>query len=327
MESKKYMIISKKHRGVILGPSVQNFDSGAATFGCLYKEMNEDIFYLYYTGSIDTVWNKASIGVALSRDGLNFVKYKKNPLISLGKQSVTPTVFKAKGRYWMVFAYIPKQGRGRRLGIALADDPLGPWEFVKDLIHPTEFWEGASIDIGPSTVKINEETILIYYSNTNSFSNILFGPRYLRRQIGILVLIILGNKEIEVRRWSNNPLLHLNSLRGSWNESLFCPGYFNLGNKHYLLPTTSIYSEKYPYKQFIGLFEDISPYFEKPVNKMILIDGPKEKNEIMPVKSEIALDTPSPILRENELWLYYAVMDRTDRVWKTALTTFIIKDE
>jgi len=37
-----------------------------------------------------------------------------------------------------------------------------------------------------------------------------------------------------------------------------------------------------------------------------------EKRRIIPgIKSEIALDTPCPIIRNEELWLYYSAMDRT----------------
>lgn len=40
------------------------------------------------------------------------------------------------------------------------------------------------------------------------------------------------------------------------------------------------------------------------------------------IKSQIALDTPCPIIKEGKLYLYYAVMDRADKIWKTALTIF-----
>jgi hypothetical protein len=49
----------------------------------------------------------------------------------------------------------------------------------------------------------------------------------------------------------------------------------------------------------------------------------EKKEKIIPgIKSEIALDTPCPIIRNGELWLYYSAMDRTDGVWKTALSIF-----
>jgi hypothetical protein len=317
----------KRHAGVILEPSNQGFDVAASTFGCLFSGAEDKNYYLYYTGSIDTKWSKTSIGVARSHDGVKFVKYSGNPVISVGNTSVTPAVFKAKGRYWMVFAFKPDQKQGRRLGIAAADGPLGPWEFIKQLIQPELFWEGNDIDVGPSAASLSGEDHLVFYSNVSNkrFLNLIAIPRYRHRRIGILQLKISGSKDIKLVRWHKNPLSHLNGKKGSWNESLFCPGYFSRGKKHFLLTAASTYSVGFPYKQYIGLVVDSTPFFETPNNKNILINGSKEKKAILPnIKSEIALDSPSPLIRENELWLYYSIMDRADGIWKSALSIFSI---
>jgi len=317
----------KSHLGVILEPSNQGFDIGASTFGCIFKEPDDRNFYFYYTGSSEG-WNKASIGVAISLDGVRFVKHTENPLISVGNESLTPAVFKAASKYWMTFAFRIKK-RGRRLGIAVADHPLGPWSFVKELIKPKYHWEGSSIDMGPSVVSLSQEEYLVFYSNVTNrmFQRLIFGPRYLYRQISALKLKISETRRIKAERWIKNPLTHLNGVKGTWNESLFCPGYFKLNNKHYLLPATSTYSVPFPYKQYIGLISDSSPFFENAITKRMFINGPEEKNDIMPgIKSEIALDTPSPLLKGNELWLYYSMMDRADDIWKTALSIFSLED-
>jgi len=324
------MIELKEHVGVVLEPSSQGFDTGASTFCCLFKEHINENCYLYYTGS-DVEWNKTSIGVATSKDGINFVKYSGNPLVSVGKESVTPVLFKAKEEYWMVFAFKPDNVLGRRLGMVIADDPLGPWRFVKQLIKPEAHWEGNDVDAGPSIVILTEEELLVFYSNASNRSNLwsflgsISGTSYWKRRIGLMKLRISESRDVEAEKWDKNPLSHLNGPRGSWNESLFCPGYFSLGNRHYLVPATSTYSTGFPYKQYIGLFEDSSPFFEHLNFKQMLINGPKEKTALLPnTKSEIALDTPSPLVRGNELWLYYAIMDRADGIWKTALSIFSI---
>jgi hypothetical protein len=314
----------KKHIGVVLEPSIHGFDAGASTFCCVYEEKDERKTYLFYTGSVDPQWNTASIGVAKSLDGINFTKV--GPIITTGVQSVTPAIFKAFNRYYMVYAFKPSRLQGRRLAIAVSDNLEGPWKFIQELIKPEHRWEGKDIDIGPSVVSLSQNEFLIYYSNVSnkfSFKQLLFGPK-IYRQIGILKLRILEHK-ILAERFLGNPLSHLNGPKGSWNESLFCPGYLRLNDKHYLLPSASTYSIGFPYKQYIGLMEDSSPFFEKPKSKNILIDGPKMKNQILPrIKSEIALDTPSPLAKGNEVWLYYSVMDRADNVWKTALSIFQI---
>jgi hypothetical protein len=109
---------------------------------------------------------------------------------------------------------------------------------------------------------------------------------------------------------------------------VFCPGYFQLNETHFLLPAGSTYSLGFPYKQYIGIASSDTPYFSKS-NTCIekLIDGPSEKAQIIPnIKSEICLDSPSPLLIEDKhkLFLYYSVADRADYVWKIALTTFDI---
>jgi hypothetical protein len=73
----------------------------------------------------------------------------------------------------------------------------------------------------------------------------------------------------------------------------------------------------------VGLIEDSTPFFQNPTYERILINGAAEKDDIMlNSKSEIALDTPSALKRLDEIWLYYASMDRPDGVWKTGLSVF-----
>jgi sucrose-6-phosphate hydrolase SacC (GH32 family) len=318
------VITLKKHVGVILSPS-KSSDLGGSSFSCLFKEADAQEYYLYYSGATDQNWTKATIQVAKSADGLRFEKQKGDPLISTGKETVTPAVFKADGNYWMVFAFRPENRPGRRIGIASADNPLGPWEFVRTLIEP-EGWESESIDIGPSIVNISGNEKLVFYSNVTSGRFLGLGPRRpIYRRIGILRLKVSGSRSVEVKRWDKNPLTHLNGDKGSWNESLFCPGYFSLKGKSYLLPSGSTYSLGFPYKQYVGLIEGGSPFFEDSTAKSILISGPEEKTRIIPtIKGEIALDTASPIIKEGDLWMYYAVMDRADGIWKTALSIFSI---
>jgi hypothetical protein len=83
-----------------LDVSKQGFDSGAATFSSLFYD--EGMFYLFYTGASNIKWSSASIGLAISSDGLHFKKLNEiNPILDaedIGyEQAVTPIVFKAKG--------------------------------------------------------------------------------------------------------------------------------------------------------------------------------------------------------------------------------------
>jgi len=326
------MLIKKKHIGVILTPSKRDFDAGASTFICAFKDQEDpDITYIYYSGAKDFKWSHSAIGLAISDDNKHFRKLKKlNPLIEGGtrqfnsKESVTPAVVRISNYYYMFFAGSNSTYR-RKIGVAYAGDPRGPWKLIKVIAKPEKYWEGWSIDLGPTVVKLSERDVLVFYSNVNNKTpfNVLFGPRYIRRSIGILKIKITSPKSIEALKYEGNPLKIFNGPKGTPTESLFCPGYLSINQKHYLIPTLSTYSIGFPYRQYIGLAKGESPYFKCNKNISVLIDGPTEKKDILPeIKSEIALDTPSPIITEDIIYLYYSVMDRYDRVWKTALTIF-----
>ncbi|MEM2741384.1 MAG: hypothetical protein QXD95_04480 [Nitrososphaeria archaeon] len=321
------------HKGIVLDAKREHFDSGGAAFATVFydKEVSRE-YLMFYTGVKDE-WSKAYIGLAISYDGINFRKLNEpilNPEDFNYREAVTPVIFRVKNKFYMVFAGAP-YGKGRRICLAYSDDIKGPYLFLRVLIKPEYLWEGTSIDLGPSIFKLSENEILIFYSNvSNKFLEHLLKPEYWLthlwlRRIGILRLKITSPEDVEIHRISS--LKHLNGPKGSWNESLFCPGYFNLESRHYLLPAASTYSVGFPYKQYIGLVIDSSPFFRRPKSFTILIDGPKEKEHIIPgIRSEVALDTPCPIIIGDKLYLYYAVMDRADNMWKTALTIFPLNE-
>lgn len=333
---------------MILEPSKTSFDAGASTFSCAFiDEEDSGITYLYYTGAKDTEWTHAAIGLAVSKDGESFRKIAElNPLVDgrkggfNSKESVTPAVVRISNHYYMFFAGSSSTSKflpyGRRIGVAYADDPLGPWEVLGVIAKPESYWEGWSIDLGPNVVKLGEREVLLFYSNVNNktpfdiipsprnwfrYMGISMGILKVKRSIGILKVRIKSPRSIEATKYEGNPLKHLNGPKESPNASLFCPGYLSLNNKHFLLPTISNYSIGFPYRQYIGLVSDNNPYFKNAETVSVLIDGPKEKKDILPhSRSEIALDTPCPVVKEDGIYLYYSVMDRHDGIWKTALS-------
>ncbi len=329
------MFIQKKHLGVILEPSETGFDAGAASFGCIFSEEDDPSkLYLYYSGAKDPEWKHVAIGLAVSHDGKEFKKFTQaEPLVDgekgqfNSKESLTPAVVRIGNYYYMFFAGSSESANPlhyrRKIGVAYSNDPGGPWKVYGIIAEPLEYWEGRGIDLGTSIIKLSEREILIFYSNVNIKIpfNVLFGYKFYRRCVGILKVKINSPSSIEALKYDGNPLRNLNGPKGSPNESLFCPGYFLFNNKHFLLPSMSTYSNGFPPHQYIGLTFDDNPYFKNVTNISTLIDGSKEKKDILPhSKGEIALDTPFPIIMENKIYLYYSVMDRYDGIWKTALT-------
>lgn len=326
------------HHGLVLDVSRDGFDRGAATSASVFvDEDDQDTLFMFYAGASDIGWSHSAIGLARSEDGLKFEKVSKVPILEgdansfCCKEALAPVVTRVKNRFYMVFTGKASFGSSRRLGIAYADAPEGPWHIIGELIKPTRVWEGRDIDNGLSLVRLSQDTFLVFYSNITSWTMrdvFTFLRRYPVRRIGMLKVRVRGTSpsSIEAYRSQNIPLKHLNGPKKSWNESLFCPGYIQLSAKHCLFPAASTYSIGYPYRQYIGMVTGNSPFFSKNECRIEkLIDGPLERSSIIPgVKGEIALDTPVPVLRESqgELFLYYSVMDRADGIWKTALTIF-----
>lgn len=327
------------HHGVVLDVSQGGFDKGAATSGSIFIDDDSDTIFMFYTGAQDVQWSHTAIGLATSKDGLKFEKVSNDPILEGSsasfcyREALTPVVTRIQNKFYMVFTGKPSSESFRRLGIAYADDPKGPWQIIGELIRPTYLWEGQEIDNGLSLVKLTQDEFLVFYSSIMSwkvYDVFTILRRYPIRRIGIAKVKIRGTSmsSIEVHRFSNRPLKHLNGQKGSWNESLFCPGYMKLRGTHFLFPATSTYSVGFPYKQYIGLVSSDSPFFLKHrchIEK--LIDGPSEKFSISPsIKGEIALDSPSPVFKKGMLFLYYSLADRANEIWKVALTTFNLQE-
>lgn len=338
METADVLHSKRSHDGIVLDVSQNDFDKGSVAFASIFVDHDDpNNVFLFYTGAQDAQWSHSAIGLAVSNGTFRFRKISSNPILEgtsdsfCSAEAVTPAITRVGNRSYMVFSGRPSLKVSRRIGIAYADDPKGPWHILGEILKPTHRWEGMHIDNGPSLVKLDETTFLIFYSNVTTpskFDIFAFLRRYPIRRIGIAKIRIRGSSpsQIEVYKHSANPLKHLNGAKGSWNESVFCPGYFQLNEIHYMIPAASICSIGFPYKQFIGIASSNTPYFNKSHTQIEkLIDGPSEKSKIIPnIKSQICLDSPSPLLDKDKrkLFLYYSVADRADYVWKIALTTF-----
>jgi hypothetical protein len=335
---KRFPLSNAVHHGIILDVSPSGFDRSSVNFGSIFVDKDDPrTTYLFYSGTQDAQWSRSTIGLAVSKGASKFQKVGNNPILEGNshsfnhRETFTPAITRVGNRFYMVLSGRSSPRASRKIGIAYADDPKGPWHLIGEILKPTSLWEGTHLDNGPTPVKLDESTFLIFYSNLTTRSKLdifAFLRRYPIRRIGIAKVRIKGPSlsQIEVYKLPMNPLKHLNGVKGSWNESVFCPGYFQLKGVHYMVPAASTYSEGFPYKQYIGIVSSDTRFFNKSHTHIEkLIDGPSEKSQIIPnVKSEIALDSPSPLIgkEKNKLFLYYSVADRADYVWKIALTTF-----
>lgn len=338
MKKKCALLSNKTHHGIVLDRSSNGFDRYCVDFGSIFVDENDrETIFLFYSGTRDAQWSHSAIGLAVSDDAFKFRKISGNPILEGNSQSfnhretLTPAITRVGNRFYMVFSGRRSSNKPRRIGIAYADDPKGPWHILGEILKPTYLWEGVHLDNGPTLVKLDETSFLIFYSNLASHSRLdifAFLRRYPIRRISIAKVRIRGPSlsQIEVYKLSTSPLKHLNGARGDWTESVFCPGYFQLNGMHYMVPAASTYSAGFPYKQYIGIVSSGTPFFNKShTHTEKLIDGPTEKDKIIPsIKSQIGLDSPSPLLAKDEgrLFLYYSVVNPANYVWKIALTTF-----
>mgnify|MGYP000445092570 CR=1 FL=1 len=357
----------KRHLGVVLPcGGVEQRHMGFAS--AYFNEDTGETFLFFSDAPLD--WRTSCISVAVSSDGVSFKLLEEGKsLIKFGRKSLCPAVFRVENRLFMVFAFEEYPAHQRAIALAKADDLLGPYEVLGVLARPSALWEGTAIDIGPSVASVSEREFLVFYSNVSVLWRYLHAPLRVmrvkgslsshglsmyrtfkglyrsfkalprslilnRRRLGILRLRVTRTGHVFATRYERNPLNHLNGPLGSWCESLFCPGYMRLDGQHVLFPTAAIYSKGPPYRHFIGVFVSPSPFFEKAVEKYVLIDGLSEKEQIVSQKKSrprirggLLLDTASPIVKKDELWLYYAVLGEQDGRLRTALSIFSLPEE
>jgi len=99
--------------------------------------------YLYYLGEDRA--RRQRLGVAVSDDGINWTKHKKNPILELGGYGDfdenglgEPAVWRSHGRWWMLYT-----GRAhdevRRMGFAVSTDGVG-WKRYPLIIEGDQGW-------------------------------------------------------------------------------------------------------------------------------------------------------------------------------------------
>ena len=125
-----------------------------------------DFFYLYYTG-IDRA-RRQRLGVARSRDGIDWEKLRSNPILELGSPGAfdesglgEPAVWTSGGSYWMLYTgRVPNERR--RIGLARSSDGV-QWE--RDLSFPAisgaEPWD-REVVCDP-TVEVTPEGVHVWF--------------------------------------------------------------------------------------------------------------------------------------------------------------------
>jgi len=326
--NKLELMLKDAPQTVLVGRKAGTFDSYSVAFPSLFRE-NKEIF-LYYTGSPDRNWSFASIGVAWSKDGLNFTRKRDSILMDqflsdFACEAVTPAVARVRSDYFMVLSGRKHRYNRRVLGIAHSDEPKGPFTLIKKIHKPIEPWEGFSIDNGTTLIKEEEDTLILYYSNCAPSLTDFILRKPFRRSIGILKIKIRGADQdsIETLYPRTNPIISLSGDIGEWNESVFCPGYLLNNDNRNLFFAASRYTAKHSL-QSIGYVTVDSPYIRRVIGKpKKLIDHTNFK---LKKGTPLAFDSPSPLtIGDGKIFLFYSVMDRRIGSWKIMRNTIELK--
>jgi predicted GH43/DUF377 family glycosyl hydrolase len=125
-----------------------------------------DFFYLYYTG-LDRA-RRQRLGVARSRDGVEWEKLRSNPILEMGAPGAfdemglgEPAVWSSGGFYWMLYTGRAR-GERRHIGLARSSDGV-QWERDSSFlpIAGSEEWD-REVVCDP-TVEVTPEGIRVWF--------------------------------------------------------------------------------------------------------------------------------------------------------------------
>lgn len=121
-----------------------------------------DSFYMFYLG-MDRA-RRQRLGVAESRDGVNWFKLRSNPILELGDYGAfdenglgEPAVWAARGYYWMLYTGRDRM-EVRRMGLARSRDGVR-WEKLPVVIAGSEAWDSKVI-CDPSVIAEGDRVVV-----------------------------------------------------------------------------------------------------------------------------------------------------------------------
>ncbi|HKE22317.1 MAG TPA: hypothetical protein VKB88_07995 [Bryobacteraceae bacterium] len=123
-------------------------------------------FYMFYLGQDRAAPPRQRLGVARSRDGVDWEKLRSNPVLEPGPPGAfdenglgEPAVFQYAGSYWML--YTGRDGaENRRLGLSRSNDGVH-WEKLPAVFPGTRAWD--SEVICDPTVLVENDQIRVWF--------------------------------------------------------------------------------------------------------------------------------------------------------------------
>jgi predicted GH43/DUF377 family glycosyl hydrolase len=128
-----------------------------------------DSYYMYFLGQ-DRAWRQR-LGVARSRDGIQWEKLRSNPILEVGGPGSfdqnglgEPAVWQARGFYWMLYT-----GRGagevRKLGMARSTDGVR-WTKLPHVFAGAHEWDSKVI-CDPTVEPLDDSRVAVWFGGGN----------------------------------------------------------------------------------------------------------------------------------------------------------------
>ncbi len=150
-------------------------------------------YYLYYLGQDRA--RRQRLGVARSRDGIEWTKLRSNPVMEIGEPGSfdeqglgEPALWQSHGYYWMIYTGRDRRER-RRMGLARSIDGIR-WERQNLVIAGEESWN--SHVVCDPTVEVKGNVVRVWFGGGNAASP----DENLHGQIGVGMLSAVYAKDV-----------------------------------------------------------------------------------------------------------------------------------
>jgi len=173
---------TRKNAKPVISPDVP-WEKGAVMCPHVIWDEEEKIFKMWYSGG--ELGEPDAIGYATSKDGVNWEKYKNNPVFSNNKDNeweqakVTACqVIKRRNDYLMFYIGF-KNIDFAQIGAARSKNGISNWERFKDnpIVKPGSGWDASAVYKPYAVPDIKKNRWLLYYN----------GRREGKEQIGIVI--------------------------------------------------------------------------------------------------------------------------------------------
>ncbi|PYT26748.1 MAG: hypothetical protein DMG57_20510 [Acidobacteria bacterium] len=178
-----------KERSAVISPGPRGSSDERGVGDPDVIRLDDGWFYMYYLGQ-DRAWRQR-IGLARSRDGIQWEKLRSSPVLDLGEAGALdeeglgePAVWAAQGSYWMLYTGRDR-AENRRLGLGQSRDGVN-WKRMPLVISGNAAWD-SKVVCDPS-VEVQRDAVRVWFGG----GDVARPDENLHGQIGVGTLRLLA---------------------------------------------------------------------------------------------------------------------------------------